>query len=1260
MPPKRALRFEDAQEEELLKDVKNHLLVIGIDQYIELVNLNNAVKDATEFRDLLLKSFKFEKESLTELYNHEATHDAILESLKSLSKSVKSNENVVIYFSGHGHFDEFFEEGYWIPVDAGLDKLKTYFSYTNIIKAVKKIRSRHTLLIADSCYSGAVLVKKVRRKEKKDPREKDPSRWLLASGRNEVVADGDSDKNSPFAEQLLDTLGRYSEEGISVLSLVDKVTKATIHNSRQKPIGRPLIDTGDKGGIFYFWPKKFTFRDPDKEEVKLKLKALEEEEWNKAESFGSIDSYKKFLKKFSVGHYAEIAKFRIGKLSLEGARLKQDLKLCKVYLTDFPEGDFRDLIFSLGTKIEGKKFKEAESLIERDKFAEALSIYEAIKPWLIKVESSALKERIKIAKAGIVSVQKEESLKREKKKRLTQLKRKATISINNENYDEAILCLEEALLLTNAKGEKSLLEEKLISAKAKREYELRRKKFYNELIEEGDKLNNIGEYEEAIVKYREAKNIGLLEEQKLVEKKIHESAKNAKKFIAFQKYLNEVKVLEDDLNYSEAIVKIKAAKKLYKKEWNIDLVSIEGKLIKEKDRIERQQEAVLAGDNFFEQGLFEDAIKSWEIAIKLSNEQEKKPIEVDIKEARLELKKVADLKELLQNAELLFSQKKYDEANTIYVKAQKIDLDDQQVFIEKRLKEISQVKKKLERLNKIRELLVNGEVDEASSIWARIKTFVSEEIVEEIETRMAEKKSQLKLEKIENLKEAIRISIDQEEYEDAIKQLKELYELVDNEEQEEIKSQITLYEMELFFIEEGKVYEKKRQNDFSKRVKSIDNLISNGKYENASKEIDKAKEISFLESENKKLESLERNMLEAWEVEKRKLKELRRQELFKEYSNQARKAQNGNQIEKALELWLEASKYALSEELIDINQKIQFLEKEIQKKQQKEELDKQTQKFINVKLVNGGHLFQEKKYEQAINEWQEALKKVENLDKQEEIKLQIEKAKIRLTHQSQVKENEQKRKDKLKNYLIEGGYAFQNRAFTEAIGKWEKALQAANFAEKPDIQRQINRAKEELAREREKASQESKNTSTEQSDIRDEKELRNQKRVDKIKNLKKMADSLYQIGHFHSALVHLEDAYEIANKTERVKVTEDMQKVRNAIAAKKKVEEEDRNKTTPLKVFSDVKYNPGLFGKYTGSFRVYRDRFQYSGTGTRTGKHITFSTTFSNIKSIAATTNSLIISEKNNKSYTLEINSFGIPKEEVVKKLKKYAGILSK
>ncbi len=239
---------------------RSYILAIGIDAYQHCGQLVNAVSDAQAFVNLMVDKYRFEKEQVITIFNEHATREGIATAFRSLIKKVRPDvDNVVVYFSGHGYYDQELDEGYWVPVEAKYQAEVDYISYSYIIKIIKALPTRHTLFIVDSCYSGAMTVQG--RNLNQERFEKDPSRWMLASGRNEVVPDGEAGRQSPFAEQLLDTLNRNSDTGLRVSELVNKVTTAVTYNSPQTPIGRPIYGVGDKGGEFVFHPRKKVIAD---------------------------------------------------------------------------------------------------------------------------------------------------------------------------------------------------------------------------------------------------------------------------------------------------------------------------------------------------------------------------------------------------------------------------------------------------------------------------------------------------------------------------------------------------------------------------------------------------------------------------------------------------------------------------------------------------------------------------------------------------------------------------------------------------------------------------------------------------------------------------------------------------------------------------------------------------------------------------------------------------------------------------------------
>ena len=284
--------FQDSSPPSALPKGKNYLLSIGIDKYTDLPPLFNAVKDAQEVVEVLLNKYQFEQTLVMELYNDTATKKNIYKKLRELTQRVTPKDNVLIYFSGHGEYDKIAKEGYWIPVDAENGEESDYIPNTVIRKKLGTINSRHTFLMADSCFAGSLFAKSAGRNVGKRY-ERDPSRWGLTAGRNEIVSDGKAGDNSPFAESLLYRL-RNNTGALNVQELCAHVTEYVLANSKQTPIGEPLQIEGHKNGQFVFHMKKDEVAD-----------------WKTAVATGTLGGYELFLLKYPDGEYATEAKTEV-------------------------------------------------------------------------------------------------------------------------------------------------------------------------------------------------------------------------------------------------------------------------------------------------------------------------------------------------------------------------------------------------------------------------------------------------------------------------------------------------------------------------------------------------------------------------------------------------------------------------------------------------------------------------------------------------------------------------------------------------------------------------------------------------------------------------------------------------------------------------------------------------------------------------------------------------------------------------------------
>ena len=233
----------------------NYLLVIGINKYEHWPQLYNAVKDANDVVSTLLGMYSFEFANVTLITDEQATRSNIYNKLREFVGKVGPKDNFMIYYSGHGYFDELLNEGYWVPSDARVNQTGDYLSNSDISKIIANIDSQHTFLVADACFSGSLFNESSRGYAENV--EKFRSRWGLASGRLETVSDGEIGANSPFAQSFISFLKENDKDKVAVSQLVQYVKIEVAEVSDQTPIGNPLKGVGDEGGEFVFYKKGY-------------------------------------------------------------------------------------------------------------------------------------------------------------------------------------------------------------------------------------------------------------------------------------------------------------------------------------------------------------------------------------------------------------------------------------------------------------------------------------------------------------------------------------------------------------------------------------------------------------------------------------------------------------------------------------------------------------------------------------------------------------------------------------------------------------------------------------------------------------------------------------------------------------------------------------------------------------------------------------------------------------------------------------------
>lgn len=234
-------------------NARNYLLVIGINNYQYWPKLNNAIKDASDVASTLISKYNFEFDNIIMLKDEQATRSNIYNSMRGLIEKLTPQDNLLIYYSGHGYFDQLLNEGYWVPVEAHTNSNGDYISNTEILKIINNINSQHTFLVADACFSGSLFSETTRGYSENV--EKYKSRWGLVSGRLEVVSDGALGDNSPFAKNFIGYLKQNEKPKFAASELIQYVKMKVAETSNQTPLGNPLKNAGDEGGEFIFYKK---------------------------------------------------------------------------------------------------------------------------------------------------------------------------------------------------------------------------------------------------------------------------------------------------------------------------------------------------------------------------------------------------------------------------------------------------------------------------------------------------------------------------------------------------------------------------------------------------------------------------------------------------------------------------------------------------------------------------------------------------------------------------------------------------------------------------------------------------------------------------------------------------------------------------------------------------------------------------------------------------------------------------------------------
>ena len=246
-----------------------YALIVGLESYHYWERLESPHQDARRLGELLNTRYGFDVTLVLD-----ASKNQLMAAIDDLRKKVTPDDNVLIYFAGHGQLlrpgeiDENRGFGYWLPVNAELSGTTYWIPNSAVSELMALAQARSVLVVADSCYGGAMST---------DPGSmlvggntavsegliqlglSRQARFVLSSGGLAPVFDRVSGEHSVFARALIDVL-EANDAVLREQDLYRQVTNrvadlAAPLGIEQTPELRPIRQAGHAAGSFFFVPR---------------------------------------------------------------------------------------------------------------------------------------------------------------------------------------------------------------------------------------------------------------------------------------------------------------------------------------------------------------------------------------------------------------------------------------------------------------------------------------------------------------------------------------------------------------------------------------------------------------------------------------------------------------------------------------------------------------------------------------------------------------------------------------------------------------------------------------------------------------------------------------------------------------------------------------------------------------------------------------------------------------------------------------------
>lgn len=209
---------------------KDYALIFATNNYENWDDLINPVNDGQVLESILKEKYGFQTEVVLNASLEEITSKLYDYNIKKFNPQ----DQLFVFFAGHGYYDEILGEGYVVASNSLLnDKGKnSYLAHSILRQRLENVKCEHIFLTMDVCFGGTFdpVLAKARAGEAMD--EATDTQYLvrkltkrtrkyLTSGSKQYVSDGIPGKHSPFAAKFIQALREVGGGGGRILTLFE-------------------------------------------------------------------------------------------------------------------------------------------------------------------------------------------------------------------------------------------------------------------------------------------------------------------------------------------------------------------------------------------------------------------------------------------------------------------------------------------------------------------------------------------------------------------------------------------------------------------------------------------------------------------------------------------------------------------------------------------------------------------------------------------------------------------------------------------------------------------------------------------------------------------------------------------------------------------------------------------------------------------------------------------------------------------------------